>query len=201
MKQVQKYILGLLPFCLVGLLVFSTSCAKEHFVDASQITILNYDSIPLTIYVNGEEATSFESFWGEVHLNSGSYEIVAKSEGIEVDKINVKLPAYTPENKFDKHIFNVSGDVSYALCDMRYQYFNGHDMELEETYYNESYIWIKSDNWHTYYPWSYLPNSLYSQEGYTVAINQLFIIPGTYKEKEESEVLAFCEKQAATVGL
>ena len=82
----KKYTLGIIPLLLLAFLAQMTSCSPEHFVDATQLAIINYDTIPLTIYVDGEEATSFDSFWGEVHLNSGSYEIVAKSRGEEIDK-------------------------------------------------------------------------------------------------------------------
>jgi hypothetical protein len=177
-----------LPVLMIALLFSSCS---EHFVEARRISIWNYDTIPLTIYVDGDEAVEINEFWGAIYLNSGNYEIVAKSDGKEIDRVSVSVPVKKDGNKYNMDIFMVGQDKNFAMLNVGELYSNGTDFDLEETYFNTNHVEITNNPYRIYYPWSTLPLSIYTSAG-TPDVYQLFELPKGYEDKSDDEIITYC---------
>ena len=187
MKHLTLSAIGL----FVVMLLFS-SC-QEHFVDAERISIWNYDSIPLDIYVDGDKAVQVDEFFGAVYLNTGTYELVAKSGLTEVDRVGVTIVKETDDNQYNKTVFVVGGGKDYAMLNVGVLYSSQPErpFELEETYFDVNLLEIENNPYRMYYPWSSLPLSVYTSAG-TPSVYQLFELPKGYQDKSDEEILAYC---------
>lgn len=180
---------------LIGLFFIATifsSCGGEKFVNARDVTIWNSDTIPLEIYVNGDKAIAFDEFYGDVYLMSGDYEIVAKSGGKEVGKVNISLSKETEENEYYRFVFIVGDKKSYALMDMSDLYDKGNELEVEDKFFNTNYLEIETNTFRRYWQWNTLPNTVYQSGGGTPEIFQLFEIPNEYEAKSDDDIVAYC---------
>lgn len=186
----RKVILAINAILFV--LLFGSGC-KEHFTAATEVSIWNHDSIPLDIYVNGTKAVSFKEFWGEVHLLSGDYEIVAKSGDKEVDKVNISLPAESEETDNYRYVFMVGKKKNHVLLNMTGLYDND-DLEIEEKYLNTNYVAIEKNTYRIYWPWSTLPAVLHTTNKSDHSVYQLFELPAGYESKTDEEIMAYCSE-------
>ncbi|PCJ23350.1 MAG: hypothetical protein COA97_11895 [Flavobacteriales bacterium] len=181
-----------IPF--IGVIIIITilsSCNSERFIDARRILIWNYDTIPLEIFVNGEKAIEMNEFFGEVHLLSGEYNIVAKSKGKEIDRISMSLDREIEENEYNRFVFTVGKKRDYVLLDMRDLYYNGDKLTIEKKFFGSNYLKIETNASKMYWPWSILPFKIYTSGG-SYGIYQLFELPEGYKTKNDNEIIAYC---------
>jgi hypothetical protein len=181
--------------------VFTTSlfsCTSEQFVDAKNIQIWNYDSIPMDIYVDGEKAVSFDKRkYGDVYLTSGSYELVAKVGDKEIDRIEVSVSKKTEGNRYDKQIWTVGQKRNYALFNAGELYEGDGEIELIEKFMDVNLIEFDCPTYRFYYPNNKLPMSLYTSGNPDVY--QLIEIPEAYigKEDLDERLLKYMDLRAA----
>ena len=173
---------------LFAALAFLSSCGKEQFVDATALHIWTHDTIETEIYVDGELATTFQSS-GRIYMNSGTYEIIAKQNGQEVDKVKWSAPV-DKEGNYDRYVFNVRAQKDYALIDMSELYEPSKKYKVKKKYFGEHLLKIKSNTYKTYFPGRTLPSTIYGS-----GINQLFELPAGYESKSNEEIISYCKTQ------
>ncbi len=186
----------LLLMLLVGASTLLTSCDSEKFVNARRVSIWNYDSIPMDIYVNGEKAVSFETFIGEVNLISGDYELVAKQGEKELDRISISLDKETESNEYNKRIWVVGQKKNYVLINAGELYDGDGEIELVEKYIGVNYMDIECSTYQFHYPWRKLPSKVYSSGDPNVY--QLLNFPEKYlNEPDDKKLMRFLKIRTA----
>lgn len=173
---------------IIGLYIITSSffsCTPEQFIYAKNIQLWNYDSIPMDIYVDGELAVSFNEGrgHGNVYLTSGSYELVAKVDGKEIDKVNVSVAKEIESNKYDKQIWIIGKKKNYALFNVGELYEGDGEIELLEKFIDVNFVEFDCPTYRFYYPNNRLPASLYSTGNPDVY--QLIEIPDKYMDKDD----------------
>ena len=153
-------------------------------MNPKNVMIWNYDSIPMDIYVDGEKAITFDKRkYGQIYLTSGSYELVAKLDDKELDRIKVSVPKKTEGNQYDKQIWVVGKKKNFALFNAGELYGGNGEIELVEKFLDVNFLEFDVPNYRFYYPHSKLPASLYTSGNPDVY--QLIEIPDAYIGKDD----------------
>jgi len=152
--------LNYLYLALVGILCWSCGDSTQAWVEEYRVVrIYNHETEDLEIWVDGEHAITAEpEGYTRVMLLAGSYSFEARlaGSGEVLSKTEISLPGETDDNKFDKFIFNYQ-ERAYALVNCNAYYYDDEEIEVDDSYFNQSFIHAESEDWTIYMHHTVLP--------------------------------------------
>lgn len=187
-----------LPLCAcLLLLILLNACAekRDHFVNARDIFILNPDTVETQLTVNGVQAISFTGSNGDIYLNAGEYDLTASQNGKEISKIHVSLDTETDDNDNDRFIWDLKNHRNWAVVDIQAFYFDDMEIEVEQKFFGEPFLYIPCKSYRFYYPWTQMPLVMTFQEGANNSLFKLYELPKDKSEMSDDDIISWVKEQ------